>query len=180
MSSTTCLGPFRQFNIFFGFPAFSCRRPRQQPTCYPRLSLAPSHVKIAVACKTNRRPPGARLYRALRHSGYARLLLSLPWAPTNPKQAGSPDRSPRRARVFSVAIIATVPNSIAVSKLPRPFLSDSFIAVRLLRRREKFTEPGFALLARAFNRARALHPFYLTTWVFLPDHPRVFGGVGVP
>jgi putative transposase len=59
-----------------------------------------------------------------------------------------------------------------VSKLRRPFLSDRyfFIVVRLLRRREKFTEPDFALLARAFNRARALHPFYLTAWVFLPDH----------
>jgi REP element-mobilizing transposase RayT len=42
--------------------------------------------------------------------------------------------------------------------------------VRLLKRREKLTEPDFALLARAFNRARALHPFYLTAWVFLPDH----------
>jgi putative transposase len=42
--------------------------------------------------------------------------------------------------------------------------------VRLLRRREKLTESDFALLARAFNRARALHPFYLTAWVFLPDH----------
>jgi putative transposase len=41
--------------------------------------------------------------------------------------------------------------------------------VRLLWRREKFTEPDFALLARAFNRARALHPFYLTAWAFLPD-----------
>jgi len=52
-----------------------------------------------------------------------------------------------------VAIIATVPYSIAVSKLRRPFLSDRyfFIVVRLLRRREKFTEPDFALLARAFN-----------------------------
>jgi REP element-mobilizing transposase RayT len=59
-----------------------------------------------------------------------------------------------------------------VSKLRRPFLSDRyfFIAVRLLRRREQFTEPDFALLARAFNRARALHAFYLTAWVFLPDH----------
>jgi putative transposase len=59
-----------------------------------------------------------------------------------------------------------------VSKLRRPFLSDRyfFIVVRLLRRREKFTEPDFALLARAFNRARALHPFYLTAWVFPPDH----------
>src|SRR5271157_5936499 len=74
-------------------------------------------------------------------------------------------------RVFSVAIIATVPHSIAVSKLRRPFLSDRyfFVVVRLLRRREKFTEPEFALLARAFNRARALHPFHLTAWVFLPD-----------
>ena len=68
------------------------------------------------------------------------------------------------ARVFSVAIIATVPYSIAVPKLRRPFLSDGyfFIAVRLLRRREEFTEPDFALLARAFNRARARHPFYLS------------------
>jgi len=68
--------------------------------------------------------------------------------------------------------IANVPYSIAVSKLRRPFLSDRYfsIVVRLLRRREKFTEPDFALLARAFNRARALHPFLLTAWVFLPDH----------
>jgi putative transposase len=65
-----------------------------------------------------------------------------------------------------------VPYSIAVSKLRRPFLSDRyfFIVVRLLRRREKLTEPDFALLARAFNPARALHPFHLTAWVFLPDH----------
>ena len=74
-------------------------------------------------------------------------------------------------RVLSVAIIATVPYSIAVSKLRRRFLSDQyfFIIVRLLRRREKFTELDFALLARAFNRARALHLFDLTAWVFLPD-----------
>jgi hypothetical protein len=74
-------------------------------------------------------------------------------------------------RVFSVAIIATVPSSIAVSKLRRPFLSDRyfFIAVRLLRRRDQFTETDFALLARALKRARALHPFYLAAWVFVPD-----------
>jgi hypothetical protein len=38
-----------------------------------------------------------------------------------------------------------VPDPIAVSKLRRPFLSDRyfFIVVRLLRRREKFTEPDF-------------------------------------
>jgi putative transposase len=58
-----------------------------------------------------------------------------------------------------------------VSKLRRPFLCNRyfFIVVRRLRRREKFTEPDFALLARAFNRARALHPFHLTAWVFLSD-----------
>jgi hypothetical protein len=52
-------------------------------------------------------------------------------------------------RVFSLAIFVTVPYSIAVPKLRRPFLSDRyfFIAVRLLRRREKLTEPDFALLA---------------------------------
>jgi hypothetical protein len=55
-------------------------------------------------------------------------------------------------RVFSLAIIATVPYCIAVSKLRLPFLSAFFIAVRPLRRREKFTEADFALLARAFNR----------------------------
>jgi hypothetical protein len=53
-----------------------------------------------------------------------------------------------------------MPYSIAVSKLRYRFLSDFLIAVRLLRRREQFTEPDFALLARAFSRARALHPFY--------------------
>jgi putative transposase len=59
-----------------------------------------------------------------------------------------------------------------VSKLRRPFLSNRyfFITVRLVRRRAKLADPGFRLLARAFNRARALHPFYLTAWVFLPDH----------
>jgi len=65
-----------------------------------------------------------------------------------------------------------VPYSTAVSKLRRPFLSDGyfFISVRLLGRREKLTESDFALLARSFNRGRCLQPFYLTAWVFLPDH----------
>ena len=42
--------------------------------------------------------------------------------------------------------------------------------MRLLKRRAKLTETDLTLLARAFNRARALHDFYLTAWVFLPDH----------
>jgi REP element-mobilizing transposase RayT len=75
-------------------------------------------------------------------------------------------------RVFCLAIIPTVSYSVAVSKLRRPFLSGRyfFIAVHPLRRREKLTEPNFALLARAFNRAGALHPFYLTASVFPHDH----------
>jgi REP element-mobilizing transposase RayT len=56
--------------------------------------------------------------------------------------------------------------------LRRPFLSERyfFITVRLLRRRVKMTEGDFALLAQAFNRARAGHRLLLTRWVFLPDH----------
>ena len=68
--------------------------------------------------------------------------------------------------------LPAVAYSSAVSKLRRPFLSNRyfFLTVRLLKRRAKLIEADFALLARAFNRARALHPFYLTAWVFLPDH----------
>jgi len=75
-------------------------------------------------------------------------------------------------RVFSLSIVSAVSYSVALSKLRRPFLSNRyfFITLRLLKRRQKLTEPDFALLARAFNRARALHPFYLTAWAFLPDH----------
>jgi hypothetical protein len=65
-----------------------------------------------------------------------------------------------RVRVFCLAIIPTVSYSIAVSKLRRPFLSDRYllIAVRLLRRREKLTEPDFALLARAGSLLPSDHP----------------------
>jgi hypothetical protein len=61
--------------------------------------------------------------------------------------------------------------SIGVSELRRPFLRQRyfFVPVHLLRRREQLTEPDFALLARAFNQARALHPFYLTALILLPD-----------
>ena len=59
-----------------------------------------------------------------------------------------------------------------MSKLRRPFLSDRyfFITVRLLPRPTNLVGADFRLLARAFNRARALHPFYLTAWVFLRNH----------
>ncbi|MGO8817758.1 MAG: REP-associated tyrosine transposase [Terriglobia bacterium] len=59
-----------------------------------------------------------------------------------------------------------------MSKLRRPFLSDRyfFITVRLLPRRAKLIEADLWLLARAFNRARILHSFCLTAWVFLSNH----------
>ncbi len=42
--------------------------------------------------------------------------------------------------------------------------------MRLLKERAQLVEADFHLLALAFNRTRARHPFYLTAWVFLPDH----------
>jgi putative transposase len=69
-----------------------------------------------------------------------------------------------------------------VSKLRRPFLSNRyfFISVPLLPRRTKLTEPDFTLLARAFNRTRVLHPFYLTACVSLPDHWHCIAGPRSP
>ena len=62
--------------------------------------------------------------------------------------------------------------SSGVSRLRRPFLSDRFffVTVRLIKRRCEFDDADFERLALAIRRARALHPFFLTAWVFLPDH----------
>src|SRR5271167_3654584 len=62
--------------------------------------------------------------------------------------------------------------SSAVSRLRRPFLCDRFffLTVRLLKRRSEWRDADFHFLALAFRRARVLHPFFLTAWVFLPDH----------
>jgi len=59
-----------------------------------------------------------------------------------------------------------------MSRLRRPFLSDRyfFVTVRLLKVRARLQEADFQLMAVAFNRTRRQHPFYLTAWVFLPDH----------
>jgi REP element-mobilizing transposase RayT len=59
-----------------------------------------------------------------------------------------------------------------VSRLRRPFLSDRFffLTVRSLKRRSALRDADFHFLALAFRRARVLHPFFLTAWVFLPDH----------
>ena len=59
-----------------------------------------------------------------------------------------------------------------MSRLRRPFLSDRyfFVSVRLLKQRTRLREADFHLIALALNRVRRQHPFYLTAWVFLPDH----------
>ena len=59
-----------------------------------------------------------------------------------------------------------------MSRLRGPFLSDRyfFITVRLLKGRGRLRDADFRLLAMALNRTRRQHPFYLTAWVFLPDH----------
>jgi hypothetical protein len=57
-----------------------------------------------------------------------------------------------RQQAFSLAVIVPVPYSIAVSQLRCPFLSDFFIAVRLLSRREKFTERVAQRCPRASGR----------------------------
>jgi len=59
-----------------------------------------------------------------------------------------------------------------VSRLRRPFLSDRFffVTVRLLKGRSELSEADFRCLRLAFNRARHMHPYFLTAWVFLPDH----------
>jgi len=62
--------------------------------------------------------------------------------------------------------------SSAMSRLRRPFLSDRyfFVTVRLLKGRGRLRDADFRLLALALNRSRRQHTFYLTAWVFLPDH----------
>ncbi|MDE3178769.1 MAG: transposase [Acidobacteriota bacterium] len=59
-----------------------------------------------------------------------------------------------------------------MSKLRRPFLSDRyfFVTVRRDKERAALNAADFRLLALAFRRARRLHPFFVTAWVFLPDH----------
>ena len=60
----------------------------------------------------------------------------------------------------------------AVSLLRRPFLYDRylFVTVDLLRHRRKLDDRDYVGLASALTRMRRKHGFFLTAWVFLPDH----------
>ena len=42
--------------------------------------------------------------------------------------------------------------------------------MRLLKGRDTLRDADFRLLALALDRTRRQHPFYLTAWIFLPDH----------
>jgi putative transposase len=81
-----------------------------------------------------------------------------------------------------LAITFLVLYSSSVSKLRRPFLSNRyfFITVRLLQRRSELREADFRCLALACRRGRVLHPFFLTAWVFLPDHWHVISAPVYP
>ncbi|MGH9434295.1 MAG: REP-associated tyrosine transposase [Terriglobia bacterium] len=59
-----------------------------------------------------------------------------------------------------------------MSRLRRPFLSDRFffVTVRLSKQRTGLCDADFLFLAQAFRRARLRRPFFLSAWVFLPDH----------
>jgi putative transposase len=76
------------------------------------------------------------------------------------------------ARGSGLVLSLSVAYSRLVSRLRRPFLSDRyfFITVRLLKERGKLVDADFHSLALALNRSRAMHPFFLAAWVFLPDH----------
>ncbi len=42
--------------------------------------------------------------------------------------------------------------------------------MHLLRRRRELNDADFQHLVLAIRSARAVHPFFMTAWVFLPDH----------
>lgn len=47
-------------------------------------------------------------------------------------------------------------------------------SLAIVLRKKRGPQPRrYRLLARAFNRTRALHRLYLTAWVFLPDRVRI-------
>ncbi|HEV2500506.1 MAG TPA: transposase [Terriglobia bacterium] len=64
----------------------------------------------------------------------------------------------------------------------RPFLSDRFffITVRLLKERSELGDADFSLVSLALRRARLLRPFFLSAWVFLPNHWHAILGPAYP
>lgn len=52
--------------------------------------------------------------------------------------------------------------------------------MRLLQERAKLFDADFRWLALALNGARVMHPFFLTAWVFPPDHWHAIGATVYP
>ena len=63
-------------------------------------------------------------------------------------------------------------NLALMSRLRRPFLSDRFffLTVKLLPERRDLVEADFACLARCLDTVRSRQRFFITAWVFLPNH----------
>jgi putative transposase len=59
-----------------------------------------------------------------------------------------------------------------MSRLRRLYLCDHyfFVSCRLARGRNPLTAGDFEILAESIQLAREKHGFFLTAWVFLPDH----------
>jgi hypothetical protein len=59
-----------------------------------------------------------------------------------------------------------------MSRLRRLILADRyfFVTCNLLRTRHPFDAEDFEILAGVIEARRAQHGFFLTAWVFLPDH----------
>jgi putative transposase len=72
--------------------------------------------------------------------------------------------------------------SSAMSRLRRLVLADRyfFVTCNLLRRRRLLSDSDFEILARVFDVRRAERGFFLTAWVFLPDHWHAVMGVRYP
>ena len=69
-----------------------------------------------------------------------------------------------------------------MSRLRRLVVSDRwfFVTCKLLRTRDRLGDADFDILARVTEARRQEHGFFLTAWVFLPDHWHAIMGVHHP
>ena len=142
----------------------------------PRLRCESGHPRAVV------RFWGGRESCVLARSRSETVICQTPFATWRLSPRPAPEKSERVARTSArevrgsdLAIAFNLSYSSAVSRVRRLFLADRyfFITVRRLQARAQLAEAGFHWLALAFHRARLMHPFDLTAWVFLPDRGQV-------
>ena len=142
----------------------------------PRLRCESGHPRAVV------RFWGGRESCVLARSRSETVICQTPFATWRLSHRPAPEKSERVARTSALevrgsdlAIAFNLSYSSAVSRVRRLFLADRyfFITVRRLQARAQLAEAGFHWLALAFHRARLMHPFDLTAWVFLPDRGQV-------